>query len=111
MILQILCDNALESEEIVTEMNIRRESEVGVDYDGEDILPSEVGLRRVQPRYANTLACEDKEATKFVSASNAVNQPGSSISYCKLLACDLHHTVSDTARVSYGSSPCPEYQQ
>lgn len=83
MILQILCDNALESEEIVMEMNIRRESEVGVDYDGEDILPSEVGLRRVQPRYANTPASEDKEATKFVSASNAVNQPGSSISYSR----------------------------
>ncbi|KAG4979921.1 hypothetical protein JHK85_033879 [Glycine max] len=83
MILQILCDNALESEEIVMEMNIRRESEVGMDYDGEDILPSEVGLRRVQPRYANTPASEDKEATKFVSASNAVNQPGSSISYSR----------------------------
>ncbi|TKY67122.1 Nucleosome-remodeling factor subunit BPTF [Spatholobus suberectus] len=79
IILQILCDNVLESEEMITEINMRRESEVP-DYDGEDILPSEVGLRRVQPRYTNTSAFEDKEAAKFVSASNALDQPGNSIS-------------------------------
>ncbi|XP_020214078.2 LOW QUALITY PROTEIN: DDT domain-containing protein PTM-like [Cajanus cajan] len=81
-ILQILCDDVLASEEVIAEMNKRKESEVP-DNDGEDVLPSEVGLRRVQPRYANTSACEDKEATKFVSASNAVNQPGNSISYLR----------------------------
>nr|XP_007132372.1 hypothetical protein PHAVU_011G089300g [Phaseolus vulgaris]ESW04366.1 hypothetical protein PHAVU_011G089300g [Phaseolus vulgaris] len=83
MILQILCDDVLESEDILNEMNTRRESEVGMDYDGEDILPTEFGVRRVEPRYTYTSACEDKEATKFVSASNAVNQPGSFISYSR----------------------------
>ncbi|XP_047179589.1 DDT domain-containing protein PTM-like [Vigna umbellata] len=83
MILQILCDDVLESEDILNEMNIRRESEVGIDDDGEDILPTEVGLRRVEPRYTFTSASEDKEATKLVSASNAVNQPGSFISYSR----------------------------
>jgi len=83
MILQILCDDVLESEDILNEMNIRRESEVGIDDDGEDILPTEVGHRRVEPRYTFTSASEDKEATKFVSASNAVNQPGSFISYSR----------------------------
>ncbi|XP_027347910.1 DDT domain-containing protein PTM-like [Abrus precatorius] len=66
MILQILCDDVLESEELKSEMNLRKESEVGTDYDyeAEDIIPSEVGPRKV-------------------SASNAVNQPGNSISYLR----------------------------
>ncbi|KAL2328516.1 hypothetical protein Fmac_021943 [Flemingia macrophylla] len=81
-ILQILCDDVLESEELQAEMNKRKESEVP-DYDGEDALPSEVGLRRVQPRYTNPLGCEDKEATKFVSASNTVIQPGNTISHIR----------------------------
>ncbi|CAJ1979192.1 unnamed protein product [Sphenostylis stenocarpa] len=83
MILQILCDDVLESEEIIIEMNIRRESEVGIDYDAEDNLPSEFELGRIQPRSTNTSACEDKETTKFVSASNVVNQPWNSISYSR----------------------------
>ncbi|GAU22988.1 hypothetical protein TSUD_98160 [Trifolium subterraneum] len=83
MILQILCDDVLESEELKTEMNMRKESEVGMDYDAEDILPAEMGPRKVHPRYARTSFCEDKEAVKLVSASNAVNQPSNSISYCR----------------------------
>ncbi|KAK7262215.1 hypothetical protein RJT34_29778 [Clitoria ternatea] len=76
MILQILCDDVLESEELKNEMNVRKELEVGPDYDAEeDMLPSEVGPRRFQPRYAKALASEDKEAVKCVSAPNAVNQP------------------------------------
>ncbi|KAJ1378783.1 Zinc finger, PHD-type [Sesbania bispinosa] len=63
---------------------MRKESEVGMDYDdAEDILPAETGPRKVNARYAKTSFCEDKEAMKFVSASNAVNQPGNSISYVK----------------------------
>lgn len=76
IILQILCDKVLECEEMIAEMNMRTESEVGVDYDEEDILSSEVGLRRVQSRHATTSGCNDKEAAKFVSTSNAVNQLG-----------------------------------
>ncbi|XP_061346257.1 DDT domain-containing protein PTM-like [Gastrolobium bilobum] len=81
VILQILCDDVLESDELKAEMNMREESEVGMDYDAEDILPAEMGTRRVHPRYAKTSACNDKEAMQFVPASNAVSQPGNSLSY------------------------------
>ncbi|CAL0329043.1 unnamed protein product [Lupinus luteus] len=81
MILQILCDDVLESEEIKAEMNMRKDSEVGVDYDAEDIPPVEIKPRRVHPRYAKTSACEDNETMEFASVSNAVNQTGNSISY------------------------------
>ena len=82
MILQILCDDVLDSEELKAEMNMREESEVGVDYDAEDMLPAEIGPRKVLPRYVKT-SHEDKEAVKFVSASNAVNQPGNTNSYIR----------------------------
>ncbi|KAF1899563.1 hypothetical protein Lal_00019691 [Lupinus albus] len=81
MILQILCDDVLDSEEIKAEMNMRKDSEVGVDYDAEHNPPLEIRPRRVHPRYAKTSACEDKEAMEFTSVSNAVNQSGNSISY------------------------------
>ncbi|XP_027340663.1 DDT domain-containing protein PTM-like isoform X2 [Abrus precatorius] len=73
MILQILCDDVLESEELKAEMNMREESEVGMDFDDEDILSADNGPRRVHPRYAKTTACKDSETMKFVSELNAVN--------------------------------------
>ncbi|RYR23376.1 hypothetical protein Ahy_B03g068612 isoform B [Arachis hypogaea] len=73
MILQKLCDDVLDSEELKAEMNMREESEVGVDYDAEDIIAAENGPGKVLPRHANT-ACEDKGAMKIVLASNFVNQ-------------------------------------
>ncbi|CAL0304038.1 unnamed protein product [Lupinus luteus] len=81
LILQILCDDVLESEEIKAEMNMRKESEVGVDYDAEDIPPVEIRPRSHHQRHGKTSAREDKEAMKFVSVSNVVNQPGNSISH------------------------------
>ncbi|WVZ13713.1 hypothetical protein V8G54_011279 [Vigna mungo] len=71
-----ICDGAIREVkegtwDILNEMNIRRESEVGIDDDGEDILPTEVGLRRVEPR--NT----------FTSAFKCSKQPGSFISYSR----------------------------
>lgn len=81
MILQILCDDVLDSEELKAEMNVRKESEVGMDYDAEEILPAETGPRNVHPRNAKTSFCEDKEAVKLVPSSNAANHPGNSISY------------------------------
>ncbi|TKY48606.1 Nucleosome-remodeling factor subunit BPTF [Spatholobus suberectus] len=80
MILQILCDDVLASEELKAEMNMREESEVGMDYDNEDILPAENGPRRVHPRYSKTTACKDSETKKYVSELNAANLPGNSIS-------------------------------
>ncbi|MED6155470.1 hypothetical protein PIB30_005674 [Stylosanthes scabra] len=75
MILQMLCDDVLDSEELKAEMNMRVESEVGVDYDVEDMITAENGPGKVLSRHAKT-ASEDKRAMKIVSASNAVNQPG-----------------------------------
>lgn len=84
MILQILCDDALASEELKAEMNMREESEfgsVGMDYDNEGILPAENGPRRVHPRYSKTTACKDSETKKYASELNAANLPGNSISH------------------------------
>lgn len=77
-ILQILCDDVLESEELKAEMNMREKSEAGMDYDSEDILPSEHGPRRVHPRYAKTVGCKDDKTMKFDSELTAVNLPGNS---------------------------------
>ncbi|KAL2593794.1 hypothetical protein AAZX31_12G170300 [Glycine max] len=70
-ILQILCDEVLASEELKAEMNMREESEVGINYDNEDSLPAENGPRRVHPRYSKTTACKDAETKKYVSELNA----------------------------------------
>lgn len=77
IILQILCDDVLESEEMKAEMGIREELEVGMDYDAQDIL-SEENWPRFHPRNAKT-ACKDKEATKFVLESNSVKPPANSV--------------------------------
>ncbi|XP_028808128.1 DDT domain-containing protein PTM [Neltuma alba] len=76
-ILQILCDDVLESEEMKTEMGIREELEVGMEYDAQDTLPEE-NWPRFHPRNAKN-ACKDKEATKFVLESNAVKPLGNSL--------------------------------
>ncbi|KAI4322361.1 hypothetical protein L6164_022064 [Bauhinia variegata] len=76
IILQILCDDVLESEELEAEMNMREESEVGVDYDTEDMIPVENLARRVHPRYAKTSACKDNT---FITESNPVKLPGNSV--------------------------------
>ncbi|KAI4334293.1 hypothetical protein L6164_019003 [Bauhinia variegata] len=79
IILQILCDDVFESEELGAEMNMREESEVGVDYDSEDILHLENVPRRVHPRYAKTSARKDKDSIKFTPESNAVKLSGNSV--------------------------------
>ncbi|XP_020231011.1 DDT domain-containing protein PTM [Cajanus cajan] len=81
MILQILCDDVLASEELKAEMNMREESEVGMDYDNEDILPAENGPKRVHPRYSKTTACKDSETKKYVSELNSKNLPSNSITH------------------------------
>ncbi|KAG4972219.1 hypothetical protein JHK85_038640 [Glycine max] len=95
-ILQILCDEVLASEELKAEMNMREESEVGIDHDNEDCLPAENGPRRVHPRYSKTTACKDAETKKYVSELNAeeddVDGNGDECRLCgmdgTLLCCD-----------------------
>ena len=76
--LQILCENVLESEELKAEMNMRKESVLGKNYDAEDSPPAENGPKRVHRRYAKTTDCQDEEPTKFVSKLDAVNLPANS---------------------------------
>lgn len=78
IILQILCDDALECEELKAEMSIREELEVGMEYDAEDILGVESWPRRV-PRNAKTSVCKDKGTTTSVTDSNAVKLPANSV--------------------------------
>ncbi|RDY08013.1 DDT domain-containing protein PTM, partial [Mucuna pruriens] len=124
MILQILCDGVLESEELKAEMNMREESEVGMDYDNEDNLPAEHGPRRVHPRYSKTTACKDSETKKYVSELNAaedddVDGNGDECRLCgmdgTLLCCDgcpaVYHSRCIGVMKMYipeGAWYCPE---
>ncbi|XP_050883309.1 DDT domain-containing protein PTM isoform X2 [Lathyrus oleraceus] len=78
MILQILCEEVLESEELKAEMNMREESEVGKNYDAEDIPHAENEPKGVHRRHAKTADCQDEESLKSVSKLDAVNLPGNS---------------------------------
>ncbi|KAF7823287.1 DDT domain-containing protein PTM-like [Senna tora] len=81
IILQSLCDDVLESQELKAEMNMREESETGMDYDEEDILPADKVSRRVHQPYAQISACKHKEAMSLASKSTAEKLFGNSISY------------------------------
>lgn len=80
IILQSLCDDALESEELKAEMRMREESEIGMDNDVPDILPADEVPRSVLPRYAKSSAGRDKEAMEIASKPNAEKLSGNSTS-------------------------------
>ncbi|KAK4440655.1 DDT domain-containing protein PTM [Sesamum alatum] len=61
IILQILCDDVLDSEELRAEMDMREESEVGIDIDTSIMVSPTGGSRRVHPRYSKTASAKDKE--------------------------------------------------
>lgn len=63
-VLQILCDNLLDSEELRAEMDMREESEVGIDMDTSTIVKPTGASRRVHPRYNKTSASKEIEAIK-----------------------------------------------
>ncbi|XP_015873533.3 DDT domain-containing protein PTM [Ziziphus jujuba] len=67
IILQLLCDDVLDSAELRAEIDMREESEVGIDYDAEASNASENGPRRVHPRYSKTSACKDREALEIIA--------------------------------------------
>ncbi|KAJ4979942.1 hypothetical protein NE237_010722 [Protea cynaroides] len=76
MILQILCDNAIESAELRTEIDMREKSEMGTDTDG-PASPSEDNVpRRVHPRYSKTSACKDSELMEIISEPHESKSTG-----------------------------------
>ncbi|PKI78776.1 hypothetical protein CRG98_000843 [Punica granatum] len=70
LILQILCDEVLESAELRAEIDIREESEVGIDPDGVASNPADNRPRRVHPRYSKTSACYNREVMEVISDSH-----------------------------------------
>lgn len=78
MILQILCDDILESVELRAEIDMREESEVGIDPDAVASNIPENGPRRVHPRYSKTSACKDREAMEIIAESQGTKSSSSS---------------------------------
>ncbi|XP_044481839.1 DDT domain-containing protein PTM-like [Mangifera indica] len=70
MILQILCDDALDCEEIRAEIDMREGSEVGIDPDAVVSNAPENGSRRVHSRYSKTSTCKGREAVEITAGSN-----------------------------------------
>ncbi|KAK9279952.1 hypothetical protein L1049_013636 [Liquidambar formosana] len=83
MILQILCDDVLDSAELRAEIDMREESEVGIDSDASTTNPPDNGPRRVHPRYSKTSACKNQEAMEIIAESHEIKSPSNSNS----LAC------------------------
>ncbi|XP_052311875.1 DDT domain-containing protein PTM isoform X2 [Populus trichocarpa] len=69
MILQILCDDALDSVELRAEVDICEESEVGLDPDVVTAILPDNGPTRVHPRCSKTSACKDRETMDIIAGS------------------------------------------
>lgn len=80
IVLQILCDSVLDSEEVREEIDMREESEVGIDSDGGTVFAPVIGPRRVHPRYSKTSACKDQEAIKLSKENSGTNVSSNTIS-------------------------------
>ncbi|GLT82072.1 hypothetical protein SLE2022_004850 [Rubroshorea leprosula] len=73
MNLQFLCDDVLESVELRAEIDMREESEVGIDPDAVPINNPENGPRRVYLRFSKTSACKEKETMEMISGIHELN--------------------------------------
>ncbi|CAI9105531.1 OLC1v1004470C3 [Oldenlandia corymbosa var. corymbosa] len=69
-VLQILCDDVLDSEEVRTEIDARAESEVGVDQESGIALAPVSGPRRVHPRNSKTSAFKGQEVMHIIAQSH-----------------------------------------
>ncbi|XP_042514046.1 DDT domain-containing protein PTM-like isoform X2 [Macadamia integrifolia] len=76
MILQILCNNVIESAELRAEIDTRENSEVGTDFDGPVSASWDNVPRRVHPRYSKTSACKDAELMEISSETHEVKSTG-----------------------------------
>lgn len=67
VILQILCDDVLDTEELRAEIGMREELEVGTDSETGVAVTPVNRPRRVHPRNSKTSACKDQEASEFIA--------------------------------------------
>uniref|UniRef100_A0A6N2L8K3 PHD-type domain-containing protein n=1 Tax=Salix viminalis TaxID=40686 RepID=A0A6N2L8K3_SALVM len=105
MILQILCDDALDSVELRAEVDIREESEVGLDPDVVTAILPDNGPRRVHPRCSKTSACEDKE-TMDIIAGNQGSKPFSNSKYLSSKGTERDRNASDADVDENGDECC-----
>ncbi|XAR60083.1 hypothetical protein NMG60_11033325 [Bertholletia excelsa] len=91
MILQILCDNVLDSEELRAEIDMREELEVGIDSDAVAAIVSDSWPRRVHPRYSKTSACKNEEVMEIIADAHRTNSQYNSSS----LGAKTTHLVAD----------------
>ncbi|KAJ8749984.1 hypothetical protein K2173_013899 [Erythroxylum novogranatense] len=77
MILQILCDDVLESSELQAEIGTREEVEFGIDPDTVFMDIPENGPRTVHPRYSKTSACKDQEAMAIIAENHGTKSSSS----------------------------------
>lgn len=77
--LQILCDNVLDSDELRAEMDMREESEVGIDIESSLVLAPAGPPKRVHPRYSKTSACKSREAVQSMAEHGEKYHPGSQV--------------------------------
>uniref|UniRef100_A0A5B6ZD09 DDT domain-containing protein PTM n=1 Tax=Davidia involucrata TaxID=16924 RepID=A0A5B6ZD09_DAVIN len=89
IILQILCDDVLESAELREEIDMREESEVGIDPDAVIAVAPESKPKRVHPRYSKTSACKDQEAMEIIAESHETK------SFCNSNSLGLKGTEPD----------------
>ncbi|CAH9124208.1 unnamed protein product [Cuscuta epithymum] len=66
MVLQIMCDDVLDAEEVRAEMDMREASELGTDSEGGALAPI-TGPRRVHPRYSKTSAFKEQETIDIIA--------------------------------------------
>ncbi|XP_073066363.1 DDT domain-containing protein PTM-like [Primulina eburnea] len=72
IVLQILCDSVLDSEELRSEMDAREEAEVGIDVDRSAVFASTGVPRRVHPRYSKTSTCNDGQVSQGITEHHEI---------------------------------------
>ncbi|KAF7850519.1 hypothetical protein BT93_L5436 [Corymbia citriodora subsp. variegata] len=96
--LQILCDHALECADVRAEIDMREESEVGIDLDGTASNISQNGTRMVHPRYCKMASFLNREAAGG-TAVNYEMKPQTN-SNCKANGSEGVQVVADAAQLS-----------
>ncbi|XP_073148931.1 DDT domain-containing protein PTM-like [Henckelia pumila] len=72
IVLQILCDDALDSEELRAEMDAREESEVGIEVDRSAVFASTGVPRKVHPRYSKPSTCNDRQIAQGIAEHHEI---------------------------------------